>query len=438
DWGGHISASYRVYVRRKEPDSEKWESFDASLPPLAMIAGFGAGIVLPNDTILKPVYGLSALDDPATRAWVLRSTDKGKTWRLVTMAYDGVHGFNEASILRLPDGRILGMIRTEGGKQMAPRRDRGFLYQVFSDDDGLTWTPAEKTDIWGYPPTLLLLKSGDVLCSYGYRRPPYGIRACFSRDGGRTWDVEREVILRDDALPEGPLAGKGGVGDLGYPRSVELSDGTIFTVYYITLGDGVTHIQATKWSPDYIGPADLPRGGDAVPRPDPGLPAEHVVGEVGARRLVYGLMQSFIPTERKIRIIAVRVSEQSAREGLKHTYGLYVAIRKPNEQTWWTPFLGRSRVLRPDEVRIGGWNAFVFDEPVEVTPGETYVLTVYNLDYVGGGATRLKEGLSGDHSWFINAGPGKVGDYPNGGMGGNVEEDLAFKVYAEEGALPGQ
>ena len=41
-----------------------------------------------------------------------------------------------------------------------------------------------------------------------------------STDGGKTWD--KDYILRDD----GPS------GDLGYPCSIELSDGKILTVYY--------------------------------------------------------------------------------------------------------------------------------------------------------------------------------------------------------------
>ena len=41
-----------------------------------------------------------------------------------------------------------------------------------------------------------------------------------SRDGGESWDYD--LILRDD----------GSDGDLGYPSSVELADGSIFTVYY--------------------------------------------------------------------------------------------------------------------------------------------------------------------------------------------------------------
>jgi hypothetical protein len=75
--------------------------------------------------------------------------------------------------------------------------------------------------MWGFPPHLLVLKDGRLLCTYGYRRPPFGERACSSRDGIH-WSVEDEIVLRDDAVN----------GDLGYPASVELEPGTILTVYY--------------------------------------------------------------------------------------------------------------------------------------------------------------------------------------------------------------
>ena len=42
----------------------------------------------------------------------------------------------------------------------------------------------------------------------------------FSRDEGRSWDTD--WILRDD----------GPTHDLGYPSTVELPDGSLFTVYY--------------------------------------------------------------------------------------------------------------------------------------------------------------------------------------------------------------
>ncbi len=429
---GNWTATYRARAMRSTDGGENFKQRYLDLPPVAslMPSHDAKGALCDDGTIVTPQYG-RLVGDTAGRVFSLRSTDKGETWELGTIAYDGAHNFNETSLLNVGDGRIIAHMRNEGG---GDRWEQGFVFQTESTDSGATWTAPQRLPLWGYPQTLLPLKDGTILSTYGYRRPPYGIRACFSRDGGKTWDWRNEVILRSDALPGGPQACKASVGDLGYPRTVELSDGTLFTVYYITLGDGVTHIACTRWSRDYRGPADLVRGEEAVPRPDPSLPPEHIIGEIGPLKLVYGIMQSFIPTAPTIGAVAVRVSEKSA--DFPHTHGLYVAIRKPSETTWWTATVGNSHAILPDDVQIGGWNLCEFEKPIEVTPGETYVLTVYNRDYVGGGKTRLKEGLEGDHSWYLNSAPGRPEGYPNGGISEKTETDIAFKVYAEPGPLP--
>ena len=42
----------------------------------------------------------------------------------------------------------------------------------------------------------------------------------FSKDNGKTWDIDHDIY-------------SGGVnGDLGYPSTVEMSDGTLLTVFY--------------------------------------------------------------------------------------------------------------------------------------------------------------------------------------------------------------
>lgn len=429
---GKFTACYRARVVRSTDGGATFTTRDMDLPPVRslMPSHDPGGVRCADGTIVQPQYG-GLRDDKAGRVFMLRSTDRGETWDVGTIAYDGVHRFNETSLLRVEDGRIIAHMRNEGGGEAW---ENGFVFQCESEDCGATWSEPVRLPMWGYPQTLIKLADGAILSTYGYRRHPYGIRACFSYDGGRTWDWHNEVILRSDALPEGPAAANASAGDLGYPRTVELSDGTLFTVYYMTLGDGVTHIACTRWSRDYRGPAAPLRGDDAVRKPDPALPPEMIVGEVAPVALVYGLMQSFVPVAPQISAVAVRVSERS--EGYPHAYGLHVAIRRPGETSWWTEILAQSRPLLPDEVTIGGWNLFELETPLAVTPGETYVLTVYNRDYTGGGETKLKEGLEGDHRWFINTGQGGLDDYPNGGMSDVSGTDLAFKVYAEPGPLP--
>ena len=89
------------------------------------------------------------------------------------------------------------------------------------------------------------MADGRIACVYGYRLPPFGLRARLSEDGGKTWG--RELILRDD----------GGSWDLGYPRVTECAPGKLLTVYYMNRKDdpiqqngGVRHIAQTIFTPE--------------------------------------------------------------------------------------------------------------------------------------------------------------------------------------------
>ena len=256
EYPGRIHVEHSLRMSRKRPGESDWEHrllrSGEELPFFALVRNGTdlKGCVLADDTILNQVYGSLAAGDPF-RAWVLRSEDGGDTWEMVTMAFDGgEHPFNESSLLALPNGRIVAMVRTASGSKRIPHEAK-YLFQTHSDDGGRTWSEIRNTGLWGYPPHLLLLSSGDVLCSYGYRRAPYGVRACLSRDGCETWEPADGIVLRGDGLTTGGReAGKGTSADLGYPRTVELSDGSLFTVYYMTLGDSVTHVAATRWTLD--------------------------------------------------------------------------------------------------------------------------------------------------------------------------------------------
>ena len=108
------------------------------------------------------------------------------------------------------DDRIIVQIRTSDFQ----------MHQCESFDGGKTFTAPHKLIDHGSPPHLLRHSSGVLLCSYGYRNEPYGQRVMLSYDNGETW--ENDYVLRDD----------GHDGDLGYPATVELKDGSLLTVYY--------------------------------------------------------------------------------------------------------------------------------------------------------------------------------------------------------------
>lgn len=156
-----------------------------------------------------------------------RSRDDGMTWERLgsvpAAPKTDAANYHEPHAVELPDGRILGVIRVENhaGKTLEGSGfTNGGMAQTESTDGGRTWSVPRPLSFHGHPPNLLRHSSGLLLLTYGYRQAPYGQRVAFSRDEGATWD--HDWIIRDD----------GPDGDLGYPSTVELADGSLFTVCY--------------------------------------------------------------------------------------------------------------------------------------------------------------------------------------------------------------
>jgi hypothetical protein len=126
---------------------------------------------------------------------------------------DDIKCYNdEPHAIILPNGKIIAHFRMEGIFT---------IYQSESDDGGKTFSKPHQIGLeHGSPPHLTLHSGGVLISSYGYRREPFGQRVMFSKDDGKTWD--KDYILRDD----------GNDGDLGYPATVELKNGSLLTVYY--------------------------------------------------------------------------------------------------------------------------------------------------------------------------------------------------------------
>ncbi len=246
-----------LWTRRSTDGGMTWQprnSVDiAGLPPLATRAPV---VELRDGTLLMQVNDLSrSVGQPRdwARVFCLRSTDRGATWGEPALVAEGskltVH-YLEPSLLRLRSGRLISMLRTrgegpgaderakgEGGGVRAVYDHYGHIFQSVSDDDGRTWTQPEQTPMWGFPAHVLELSDGRLLCAYGYRRKPYGVRATLSHDGGRTWDIANEMIIRDD----------GGTSDLGYPVSIQLPDGRILMAYYFNQERAADPESATRY-----------------------------------------------------------------------------------------------------------------------------------------------------------------------------------------------
>jgi hypothetical protein len=224
-----------AWTRRSEDGGKTWQE-----PVKHLGSAPHGGIDLADGRLL--FVGRGTLDGDLAMV-VEESTDDGRSWQpLGTIQADPGDDrtkYHEPHVVETADGRLIAMFRFHYHARKGASQDqaRSLLRQAESEDGGYTWTVAHPTPIQGYPPHLICLRDGTLVCVYGRRIPVYGEYACISRDGGRTWDVDNEIHLA------GALS-----SDLGYPASTELEDGSIFTVYYQIHQPGEkTCLMGTHW-----------------------------------------------------------------------------------------------------------------------------------------------------------------------------------------------
>jgi hypothetical protein len=165
------------------------------------IVGLGDG------TLLMSMYTRNA-DGPAHerkfRSLALKSTDRGKTWHyLSTIAADlsadaRGEGFDESTLLVLPDGRVQAYMRS-GASYQASMGSHNYgdktvdmpfgyakqtpVYLATSLDGGESWGVPDPITPYGVWPNALRMESGILALSYG--RP--GNWIMFSQDDGTSW-----------------------------------------------------------------------------------------------------------------------------------------------------------------------------------------------------------------------------------------------------------
>jgi hypothetical protein len=127
---------------------------------------------------------------------------------------DDAGNYHELHAVETAENRIVVHIRNHN------KQNEGETLQTESADAGRTWTEPRAIGVWGLPSFLQRLRSGRLLMTYGHRRKPFGNQARISQDHGRSWSDP--LLVSDD----------GSNGDLGYPSTVELEDGTLLTVWY--------------------------------------------------------------------------------------------------------------------------------------------------------------------------------------------------------------
>ena len=182
-----------------------------------------------------PEDGDTVPPEDRDRIFLYESFDDGLTWQMLSkLPLDDTascFSLHEPHVVELPSGELIAAIRAEDDASVG----RFSIYFMSSTDGGKSWSRPWAFDRIGSPPHLLLRRDGSVVVTYGRRAAPFGIRASISYDGCRTFG--EECILSSTHC-----------GDLGYPATVELADGSLVTVYYQPYEkDNRTSIFFTKW-----------------------------------------------------------------------------------------------------------------------------------------------------------------------------------------------
>lgn len=184
--------------------------------------------ILDNGKILLPLYS-----DGFNFGLIAISEDDGETWES-SLPIVG-RGLNQPSLIVRNDGTIDAYLRDDGD---APGR----IMMSYSDDEGYSWTYAQKTEIPnpGASIEIIELKSGNWLLIYNDNDDNrLSMAAAISDDEGQTWKWKKNL-----AKIEG--------GQLSYPSVIQGKDETIHITFTYQIPDEKKSIKYMAFREEWI------------------------------------------------------------------------------------------------------------------------------------------------------------------------------------------
>ncbi len=133
-------------------------------------------------------------------------------------------------------GRIISMFWTYNREQ---EKDTD-IYISNGDLEKLVWTTPVSTSIRGQIAALIVFSKDIILCFYVHRHQPGSMRLVLSEDGGRTWKIDKELIVYQNPSNQEKFRSTSyaeyweemNIWNFGHPSGILLDNRHILLAYY--------------------------------------------------------------------------------------------------------------------------------------------------------------------------------------------------------------
>ena len=218
---GKVFHEVRSAISRSPDGGKTWSILEPDIRLFGAINEFfgpGTPIMLASGSELLTICGMNDFAD----VWLpglVETRDAGRTWQQFRLQIDApTRNYSDVDMLRLVDGRLMAVVRED-----EPPDYR--ICQLFSSDDGATWTKPQPTGFSGSSFCLVQLRDA-ILCIHRDMRPgELGVTIDHTRDLGASWQ------------PTGRLHAANAFR-CGSPAVVRLANGEFLCVYFTAVDHG--------------------------------------------------------------------------------------------------------------------------------------------------------------------------------------------------------